>query len=80
PLATPAPAASMRPLATLKTQGEKLIRQRTEIERVITAQQQKLESPITRQDINPADWDELLTGQAKKLTDLADEVAHAHRN
>lgn len=80
PLATPAPAASMRPLTTLKSQGEKLIRQRTEIERVITAQQQKLESAITRQDINPGDWDELLTGQAKKLTDLADEVAHAHRN
>lgn len=64
----------------LRTQGEILIQQRTEIERVITTQQQKLESPISLQDVNPADWNELLTEQAKTLTDLADEISREHRN
>lgn len=76
--ATTEPQPQTRPLATLKSQGQKLIQQRTDIERVITAQQQQLESPITRQTVNPGDWDELLTGQAKKLTALADEITREH--
>ncbi|MFC6300890.1 hypothetical protein GNF76_16060 [Pseudomonas sp. CCM 7893] len=75
---TTEPQPQTRPLATLKSLGQKLIQQRTDIERVITAQQQQLESPITRQAVNPGDWDELLTGQAKKLTDLADEITREH--
>lgn len=78
--ASPQPQAQTHSLATLKAQGQKLIQQRTNIERVITAQQQQLESPITRQQVDPGDWDELLNGQASKLTDLADELAREHRD
>lgn len=74
----PQPMAQTQPLATLKNQGQKLIRQSTEIQHLITRQQQQLASVITRQKVNPADWDELLTAQAKKLTDLADEIAREH--
>ncbi|WP_124414588.1 dermonecrotic toxin domain-containing protein [Pseudomonas sp. R4-35-07] len=80
PMDVPEPAPQARSLAAIKSQGEKLVQQRTEIERAITAQQHQLENPFTRQDVNPADWDELLTGQAKKLTDLADEIAREHRS
>lgn len=79
-VALPEPAPQASSLVVLRTQGEILIQQRTEIERVITTQQQKLESPISLQDVNPADWNELLTEQAKKLTDLADEISREHRN
>ena len=78
PMAAPEPAAPASTLAMLKDQGEKVLRQRPEIERLISAQQKKLESALTRQDVNPADWDELLTGQADRLNALADEIARDH--
>ncbi|KRP58720.1 hypothetical protein [Pseudomonas trivialis] len=78
PAANPEPAPAARSLATLKSQGQALIRQREGIERVVNSQRDKLQSPLTRQDVNPADWDELLSGQAAKLNDIADEVAREH--
>lgn len=67
-----------RSLATLKGLAQDLIGQRKGIEQLITAEQKKLESPQTRQQVNPGDWDELLTGQAAKLTALADELVRDH--
>lgn len=77
PTAAP-PVAPARELATLKTLGQALINGRAAIERVIAAQQQALESPSTRQTVNPGDWDALLNSQAAQLTALADEVAREH--
>ncbi|AZF42439.1 hypothetical protein C4J87_2280 [Pseudomonas sp. R1-43-08] len=76
--AAPQPPAQARPLAILKREGQILLQQRAGIERVISAQQQELESPGTRQAVNPGDWDELLSDQAGKLTELADEIAREH--
>ncbi|MEX5539219.1 dermonecrotic toxin domain-containing protein [Pseudomonas poae] len=75
---TPEPAPTVQSLTTLKSQGLELIRQRQEIERVIGTQQQKLLSPLTRQEVNPADWDALLSTQASKLDALADIIAREH--
>ena len=63
-------------LATLREQGRGLINQRAAIEQVISAQQSELDDPVTRQAINPADWEELLGGQARELDAVADELAH----
>lgn len=67
-----------RTLATLKGLAQTLIEQRRDIERVITADRQKLDSPRTRQQVNPGDWDELLSGHADKLTALAEEIQRDH--
>ncbi|MBP1124298.1 MULTISPECIES: hypothetical protein [Pseudomonas] len=74
----PEPAPKAQSLTTLKNQGLQLIRERPALERVIATQQQKLQSPLTRQDVNPADWDALLGGQASRLDALADEIAREH--
>lgn len=67
-------------LASLKSQGQALIKQRAGIEQVIAAQQRLLESPRTRQTVDPGDWDQLLTEQARQLTVVADEIARDHLN
>lgn len=67
-------------LASLKSQGQALIKQRAGIEQVIATQQRLLESPRTRQAVDPGDWDQLLTEQARQLTDVADEIARNHLN
>ena len=78
------PAAPMptepqsRSLATLKSLGQALIEQRKGIDHTIATDQQKLDSPLTRQQVNPGDWDELLTGHARKLTALAEEIQRDH--
>ncbi|WP_338486602.1 hypothetical protein VRB68_11030 [Pseudomonas trivialis] len=74
----PEPAPAARTWATLKSQGQALIEQRKGIEQVISAQQLKLQSPLTRQDVNPADWDQLLSEQAARLNGIADEIARDH--
>ena len=78
PAQAPMPAPRGRTLATLKGLAQMLIEQRSGIERVITSDQQKLDSPLTRQQVNPGDWDELLTGHANKLSALADEIKRDH--
>lgn len=67
-----------RALATIKVLAQQLIEQRKGIEQLITAEQQKLESPATRQHVDPADWNDLLTEHAAKLTALADELIRDH--
>ncbi|MBK3507260.1 hypothetical protein [Pseudomonas sp. MF6747] len=78
PAAAPAGAAQVRSLATLKGLAQALIEQRKGIEQLITAEQQKLDSPLTRQHVDPGDWNEMLMGHAGKLTALADELARDH--
>lgn len=67
-----------RSLTTIKDLAQELIGQRKGIEQLITAEQKKLDSPLTRQQVNPGDWDELLTAHAGKLTALADELVRDH--
>ena len=74
----PMPAPDSRPLATLKNQGNELIKQRVGIERTVTSDQQNLDSPLTRQQVNPDTWDKLLTAHAEKFTALADEIKRDH--
>lgn len=45
---------------------------------MISADQLKLDAQLTRQQVNPADWDELLTRHANKFTALADELKQDH--
>ncbi|WP_321847421.1 dermonecrotic toxin domain-containing protein [Pseudomonas paraveronii] len=78
PSPAPMPAPRGRTLATLKGLAQDLIEQRSGIERVIASDQQKLDSPLTRQQVNPGDWDELLSGHANKLTALAAEIQRDH--
>lgn len=78
PAAAPAGTAQVRSLATLKGLAQALIEQRKGIEQLITAEQQKLDSPLTRQHVDPGDWNEMLMGHAGKLTALADELARDH--
>lgn len=74
----PMPAPDSRPLATLKNLGNELIKQREGIERTVTSDQQNLDSPLTRQQVNPDTWDKLLTAHAEKFTALADEIKRDH--
>ncbi|PRA25783.1 dermonecrotic toxin domain-containing protein [Pseudomonas poae] len=76
--AEPKTAPLERSLMTLKVLGQTLISEGVSIEQLATTQQQLLESPLTRQTINPGDWDQLLSGQAEKLRALADEVVREH--
>ncbi|WP_426177927.1 hypothetical protein [Pseudomonas sp. TWRC1-2] len=78
PAAAPAGTAQGRSLATLKGLAQALIEQRKGIEQLITAEQQKLDAPLTRQHVDPSGWNELLMGHAGKLTALADELARDH--
>ncbi|ASV39140.1 hypothetical protein CI807_24015 [Pseudomonas sp. NS1(2017)] len=74
----PPPTPAGRSLATLKGLARALIEQRKGIEQLITTEQKKLDSPLTRQQVTPSDWDELLSRQAKDLTALADEIKRTH--
>ncbi|MDQ0740033.1 hypothetical protein [Pseudomonas sp. W4I3] len=77
------PSLNLQPLQTvveLRTQGQKLIGQRADIERQVNDQKRQLDSPLTRQQVDPADWDILLTGHARKLTDLAVRLERDHAN
>lgn len=78
PAPPPQPEPQGRSLATLRGLGRALIGQRKGLEQVITADQKKLDSPLTRQQVNPDDWDQLLTRHAKKFTALADEIKRDH--
>lgn len=72
------PQPQARTLATLKGLAQDLTAQRKGIEQVISTDQLKLDAQLTRQQVNPADWDELLTRHANKFTALADELKRDH--
>ncbi|ONH44452.1 hypothetical protein BLL37_14055 [Pseudomonas azotoformans] len=76
--ASPAPAPQARSLAALKSEALALIEQRQDLEQLVAADQTKLDSPLTRQDANPGEWDKLLNTQANKLTELANEIKRDH--
>ncbi|AZF05157.1 dermonecrotic toxin domain-containing protein [Pseudomonas sp. R5-89-07] len=76
--AEPPPAVTGLSLAALRSKGQELISERRGIEAEINTQREKVEDPATRQKVNPADWDALLTKHAAKFTALADELAGAH--
>jgi|GEM_PF-320315 len=77
--AGPAPIQPLsRSLAIIKGEAQDLIGQRKGIEQLIKAEQQKLESPLTRQHVSPDDWDTLLAEHAGKFTALADELKRDH--
>lgn len=65
-------------LPTLRDQGSHLVQQRPGIERWVRSQHVKLDSPLTREDVNPADWSALLTRHANKLEAIADALQQHH--
>lgn len=81
PIVEPRPAPPVlqgRSLAALKSEANTLIEQRKDIEQLITTDRAKLDSHSTRQEADPSEWDELLSGHANKLTDLVDEIKREH--
>jgi hypothetical protein len=76
--AEPPAAQPLQTVAELRTQGQALINQRMGIEQQINAQKRQLDSPLTRQQVDPADWDALLTQHARTFTDLADRLQRDH--
>ena len=78
PAASAEPAPTGRSLATIKGLALALVNERKGIGQLIEAEQKKLDSALTRQHVDPGNWNELLTGQAAKLTALADELLREH--
>lgn len=72
------PVLQDRSLPALKSEAKTLIEQRKDIEQLITTDRAKLDSHSTRQEADPSEWEELLSGHANKLTDLADEIKREH--
>ncbi len=58
----------------VSTRGYALINERKAISDLIAIQQRSLDDPLTREQVNPGDWDLLLTAQAEKLTQIADSI------
>lgn len=73
-------AAPLQTVVELRTRGQALISQRAGIEQQIDTQKRQLDSPLTQQQVDPADWDVLLTQHARKFTDLADRLQRDHAN
>ncbi len=65
-------------LPTLRDQGNRLVQQRSDIEHWVRSQLLKLDSPLTREDVNPADWSALLTNHADELAAIADALQQHH--
>ncbi|QOY69367.1 DUF6543 domain-containing protein [Pseudomonas sp. OST1909] len=75
PRTAPTPAA--RSLKTIRADGEALKNERTGIDASIGYQQHKLLDPIRREEINPSDWEVMLTQHAARFTALAEELKTA---
>lgn len=58
----------------LSARGFALLKERNAIRDLIAIQQRSLDDPLAREQVNPADWDLLLTEQANKLTQIADTI------
>jgi len=65
-------------LPTLRDHGNELIRQRADLETLVHNQQTELDNPLTREDVNPEEWDTLLTRHANKLEATADALQQHH--
>lgn len=74
----PAPAPIQRSLTTLKSAANQLIEQKKDIERSIHFQMKKLQDPTRREQVNPMDWDIMLTQQADRLSSVIREIETAH--
>jgi hypothetical protein len=74
----PAPAPTQRSLGTLKNIATQLIEQANGIERSIVYQMRKLQDPARLEQVDPMDWDLMLTRHADKLTGVIGEIDAAH--
>ncbi|WP_223486693.1 dermonecrotic toxin domain-containing protein [Pseudomonas sp. A-RE-19] len=70
----PVASAPSRSLATLRKDSQALIARRVDIEGSIRFQQRKLNDPTQLENLEPRDWDNMLTGHGEKLTALAREA------
>ncbi|QLG93779.1 hypothetical protein HZF02_18285 [Pseudomonas yamanorum] len=76
---TPAPAPQLRAIATLRREGNRLMDEVGSIEKSINFQKRKLQDPLRRDDVNPRDWDDMLTYHAKRIEAIADELHTGHQ-
>ncbi len=58
----------------LSARGFALLKERNAIRDLIAIQQRSLDDPPTREQVNPGDWDLLLTEHATKLTQISDTI------
>ncbi|MDQ0704448.1 hypothetical protein QF043_003240 [Pseudomonas sp. W3I7] len=75
PRTAPTPAA--RSLKRIRADGQALKNQRPGIDASIRFQQRKLLDATRREEINPNDWEVMLTQHAAKFTALAEELKNA---
>ncbi|MDY7533990.1 hypothetical protein RGV33_20305 [Pseudomonas sp. Bout1] len=72
--ATPSP----KPLASYRSDGQRLMDEGASIERSILFQKKKLEDPLRRESLNPLDWNDMLEAQAERLERMAQRTAAEH--
>lgn len=69
---TPAPTA--RSLKAIKSNGQAIKAERAGIDASIRYQQRKLQDPVQREEVEPHDWDVMLSQHGAKFAALADEL------
>lgn len=72
-----APSPAVRSLKTIKAHGQAIKAERAGIDASIRYQQRKLQDPIQREEVEPQDWDVMLSQHAAKFSALAEELAQA---
>ncbi|WP_455826825.1 hypothetical protein [Pseudomonas graminis] len=72
--ANPPPMPAGESFTELSARGSGLIKENLSIKALIRTQQRTVADPLTREQVNPGDWDLLLTAQASKLTAIADTL------
>ncbi|MBT9303419.1 hypothetical protein [Pseudomonas sp. TAE6080] len=75
---TPVEPHQAPPLASLRTQAQRLLGEIPGIERSIEFQKKKLSDPTRRDELNPQDWRDMLAHQADRLETVATELANHH--
>ena len=74
----PAPKPQARALATLRAEGNRLIDEVPAIEKSIEFQKRKLIDPQRRDELNPRDWNDMLSQQAQRIEAVASEIESNH--
>lgn len=74
----PTPVPPQRSLATLKRAADQLTAQKQGIRRSIQFQMKKLQDQTRREQVDPRDWEVMLTQHANKFSDIIREIEAAH--
>lgn len=74
----PTPVPPQRSLATLKRAADQLTAQKQGIRRSIKFQMKKLQDQTRREQVDPRDWEVMLTQHANKLSDIIREIEADH--